>query len=96
MISGKQRAYLRAMANKLDPIFQIGKGGIGEEMAKSISDALEAKEIIKISVLDTSPDTPREAADVLSKYLACEVVSVIGKKIVLYRESREKKRIVLP
>ena len=95
MLNSKQRAYLRGLAMKLDPIFQIGKGGITEESATQISNALEARELIKVRVLDNSGYTAREAADELSELTASDVVVVIGTKFVLYRESEKKKRIEL-
>ncbi len=81
---------------KLDPIFQIGKGGISEESAFQISNALEARELIKVRVLDNSGYTAKEAAEELSELCAADVVTVIGTKFVLYRESEKKKRIELP
>ena len=97
MITSKQRAYLRSLANDLPAIMQIGKSGLGENMIKTFSDALEAKELIKLAVLENCEYTPREAADALSEALGAEVVGVIGKKIILYRRSEKKKnRIELP
>ncbi len=96
MLNSKQRAYLRGLAMKLDPIFQIGKGGIGDETAKQISNAIEARELIKISVLENSGYSAREAAEELSELVGCDVVTTIGSKFVLYRESEKKKRIELP
>ena len=95
MLTGKQRSELRSMANGLDPIFQIGKGGIGENTAEQIGLALQARELIKINVLETADVTAREAADALAKMLSAEVVQCIGRKFVLYRESEENKRIEL-
>lgn len=80
----------------LDPIFQVGKASISPELTTGISEALEARELIKISVLKNCLDDPREIASVLSERTHSEVVQVIGKKIVLYRESKEKKKIELP
>ena len=96
MLTSKQRAYLRSLSQNLDTIFQIGKGGITEESATQISNALEARELIKVRVLDNSGYTAREAADELSELTASDVVVVIGTKFVLYRESEKKKRIELP
>ncbi|OQB24098.1 MAG: RNA-binding protein YhbY [Firmicutes bacterium ADurb.Bin182] len=95
MITGKQRSRLRGMANALEPIFQIGKGGIGENLAEQVSLALEARELVKISVLDTADISAREAGDILAKRLGAEVVQSIGRKFVLYRKSKENQRIVL-
>ena len=76
MLNSKQRAYLRGLAMKLDPIFQIGKGGIGEETAKQISNALEARELIKARVLDNSGYSAKEAAEALAAYVWDRRVSV--------------------
>ncbi len=95
MITSKQRAYLRSLAQSLDTIFQIGKGGITEEMVKQIANALEARELIKLRVLDNSGYSSREAADVIADAIEAEVVSCVGTKFVLYKESKKKKRIEL-
>jgi RNA-binding protein len=75
---------------------QIGKGGITDNLVKTVSDALEARELVKLSVLESCELTPREASDVLCEALGAEGVSCIGRKIVLYRESKDKKTIQLP
>lgn len=95
MLTSKQRANLRSMANEMDPIMQVGKGGVGEELILSVGNALEARELIKMSVLDTAPVTAREAADTLAEACAADVVAVVGRRFVLYRESKKKKRIEL-
>jgi len=95
MLTSKQRAYLRSLANELSPIMQVGKGGISENLVKTVSDALEAREIIKMSVLDTADDTPRGTAEALAVATDADVVAVIGKKIVLYRPA-QKPVLVLP
>lgn len=95
MLTSKQRAALRSMAANLDTIFQIGKGGISEEICNQLSNALEARELIKLRVLENSGYTAREAADEISDSIGCDVVSCVGTKIVLYRESKKKKRIEL-
>lgn len=95
-MTSKQRAYLKGLAMTTDPIFQVGKASISPELTKSIGEALEARELIKISVLKNCMDDPREIAAVLAERTHAEVVQVIGKKIVLYRESKEKKKIELP
>ncbi|MBO5907491.1 MAG: ribosome assembly RNA-binding protein YhbY [Clostridia bacterium] len=95
MLTSKQRAYLRSLANKLDCIFQIGKGGIGEELCLQIGNALEARELIKARVLDNSGYTATEAAEAIAEEIGCEVVSCVGSKFVLYKESKKKKRIEL-
>lgn len=96
MITSKQRAYLRSLAQDMPAIMQIGKGGISENLLKTVYDALEARELIKLSVLDNCELTPREACDMLCDILEAEGVSVVGRKIVLYRESETKKTIELP
>ncbi len=95
-MTSKQRAYLRTMANSLDTIFQIGKGGIGENMCKQINDTLEARELIKLRVLENSDYTAKEAAAEIAETIGADVVQVIGTKFVLYKESKDKKRIILP
>ncbi len=95
MLTSKQRAYLRGLANPIDTIFQVGKGGVGDAMVKSISDALEARELIKLKVLDNSDYSAREAANEIAELVGADVVSVLGKKFVLYRESKENKTIIL-
>ena len=95
MLTSKQRAALRSMSNEMDAIMQVGKGGIGEELITSVNNALEARELIKMSALETAPVTSREAADILAQETGAEVVSVVGRKFVLYRESKKKKKIVL-
>lgn len=95
MLTSKQRAQLKAMAASMSPIFQIGKGGINENMCRQLDEALEARELIKISVLETSPVEAKEAAEELAEVLGADTVVVIGRKIVLYRESKENKQIVL-
>ena len=94
-LNSRQRAQLRSMANTMQPIFQVGKGGIGEEIIEQLSLALEARELIKLTVLETAPMSAREAAEALKAPLRAEVVQCIGGKVTLYRESRENKRIEL-
>lgn len=96
MLTSKQRAFLRSMSQKLDTIFQIGKGGISNEVCNQLSNALEARELIKVRVLENSGYTAREAAEEISKNISCDVVSCVGTKFVLYKESSKKKRIELP
>lgn len=94
-MTSKQRAYLRSLATTLDPIFQVGKSEINDNMTLQISNALEARELIKVHVLDNSPYTPREAAETLAEATDSQVVTVIGKKFVLYRRSEKKPKIDL-
>lgn len=95
MLTGKQRAFLRSMANNMEVIFQIGKNGIEDSLVKQIDDALEARELIKINVLENSGVTPREASDILCEKLGCEGIQAIGKKLVIYRRSKNKPKIQL-
>ncbi len=95
MLTGKQRAQLRALANSIDTIFQVGKGGINEQLIRQVDETLEARELIKLRVLETSPQSSREAADEIAKETGADVVQVIGSRFVLYRESKENKKIVL-
>ena len=95
MLTSKQRAYLRGLASNEDTIMQIGKGGISENLIKTVSDALEARELIKLKVLENSEESPRSAAEALAQATNSEVVTVIGTKLVLYRESENHKRIEL-
>lgn len=95
MLTSKQRARLRALANSLDTIFQVGKGGIEASLVKGVSDALEARELIKLRVLDNAAYSAREAADALAEATNADVVSVIGSRFVLYRPSENNKMIIL-
>lgn len=96
-MTSKQRAYLKGLAMNLDPIFQIGKSSVSPEMVAAVSEALEARELIKISVLQNCADDPKELAQILGERTKSQVVQVIGKKIVLYKEGKDqKKKIELP
>ena len=96
MLTGKQKRFLRSKAHHLDPIFQVGKGGVNENMIKQIGEALEARELFKISVLQNCEEDKQEVAEQLAKGTGAEIVQLIGNIIVLYKESAEKKTIVLP
>jgi len=97
MITSKQRAGLRKLANDLDTIYQIGKGGMGEEILKGISDALEARELIKLRTLDNCEYSSKEAANLIADAVGADVVSVVGSRFVLYKQSSKEKnrKIVL-
>ena len=96
-MTSKQRAYLKSLAMTMDPILQIGKASLTPENTASVAAALEARELIKINVLQNCMDDPEEIAQVLAERSKSQVVQVIGKKIVLYKEGKkEKKKIVLP
>ncbi len=96
MITTKQRAYLRGLANKCDTIVQIGKSGLADNLIKSVDDALEARELIKIGCLETSFLMPRDVAQELAQACNADIVQVIGSKIVLYRPAKKDPKIVLP
>ena len=96
MLTSKQRAYLRSLASNHDTIFQIGKCGVSEETVTQISNALEARELIKARVLENSGYTAKEAANEIAESIDCEVVSCVSSTFMLYKESKKKKRIVLP
>ena len=96
MITSKQRAYLRGLANDIPAIMQVGKGGVSENQLKTFSDALEARELIKLTVLDNSGASPREVLDALAEAFDAEAVAATGKKIVLYRASEKNPTIILP
>lgn len=97
-MTSKQRAYLKGLAMTMDPIFQIGKASVTPELTAAIGEALEARELIKISVLKNCLDDGRSIADVLAERTHSEVVQVIGKKIILYKPAKEekKRKITLP
>ena len=96
-MTSKQRAYLRSLASNIDAIIQIGKDGIGENLIIQVDGALKKRELIKISVLQNCEDDAREIAEVIAERTRSQVVQVIGKKIVLYKEGKDKnKKIELP
>lgn len=95
MLNSRQRAQLRAMANSYETIFQIGKGGITEAFIKQVDEALEARELIKLRTLDNSEFSSRTAADSIAEAVKADVVQVIGSKFILYRESKDNKKINL-
>lgn len=90
MFTSKQRSNLRSLAQNIQPITQVGKGGVSEKLIKSLSDALEARELIKISVLNNTGDDAKDIASELESRLNAQTVAVIGKKIILYRKSSRK------
>ena len=96
-MTSKQRAYLKSLAMKITPILQIGKSSVTPELISAVDEALEARELIKMHILQNCFDDPKEIAQVIAERTRSEVVQVIGKKIVLYKEGKkEKKKIVLP
>lgn len=96
MITGKQRSYLKGIANNIDPIFQLGKNGLTDNFVRQVDDALKAREIVKINVLKNSVLDPTEVGSQLAEALNAEFVQSIGRKFVLYRQSEDKPEIVLP
>ena len=97
-MTSKQRAYLKGLAMNLAPIFQIGKGSVTPELTAAVAEALEARELIKLTVLKNCMDDGNSIAQVLAERTRSEVVQVIGKKIVLYKQAKDekKRKIVLP
>ena len=95
MLTSKQRAYLRGLANDYDTILQIGKGGNSYTIIKQVDDALTAREMIKMRVLETCPLTSREAADEISQAVGADVVQVIGSKFILFRRNPQNPKIEL-
>ncbi len=95
-MNSKQRAYLGSLASTMNPIFQVGKGSITPEMISAINDAIEKRELIKISVLKNCIDDPKEIATVIAERTRSTVVKVIGKKIILYRPAKKNPKIKLP
>lgn len=96
MLTGKQKRYLRSMAHHLNPIFQVGKGGINDHLIRHIEEALEVRELIKVTVLNNSGEDRNEVGQQLAEGAGAELVQVIGKIVVLYKESRDHKTIELP
>ena len=97
-MTSKQRAYLKGLAMTMDPIFQIGKSSLTPELTAAVADALEASELIKMNILKNCVDDGNELEAVLAERTHAQVVQVIGKKIVLYKEAKDekKRKIVLP
>lgn len=95
MITTKQRAQLRALANPLEVILQVGKSGIIDTLIKQVDDALTARELIKIKVLENAPVNAREVAQELAEKTGADVVQVIGMKVSLYRRNNKDPKIVL-
>lgn len=96
MLTGKQKRYLRSLAHHLDPIFQVGKGGVNVNLIRHVQEALEARELIKVSILNNCTDDRHVIGEELAQGADADLVQVIGKTIVLYKESKESKEIKLP
>lgn len=95
-MNSKQRAFLRSLANNITSIFQVGKNGISENLIKQVDDALEARELIKLNVLETSPDDIEEVANSIAEKTNSTLVQIMGNKITLYRARKKDSKIVLP
>ena len=95
MLNSRQRAQLRGMANGFETIFQIGKAGINDQLIKAVDEALEARELIKLRILETSPTDVRTTAETIANAVKADVVQVIGSRFIIYRESKDNKTIKL-
>ena len=95
-MTSKQRAYLRKMSHELDPIFQIGKGGVTPELTKSVGEALEKRELVKLTILKNCIEDVREVAETIAGRTSSEVVMVMGRRFVLYKLSTNDPQIKLP
>ncbi len=95
-MNSKQRAYLKSLASDLDPILHVGKASLTPEVAEAVREAINKRELIKIAVLKNCDDDSKEIGRILAERTNSELVQVIGKKIVLYKESKDNKKIILP
>lgn len=95
-MTSKQRAYLKSLASTMDPLFQVGKASLTPELTQAVEEAFHNRELLKISVLKNCLDDPREIAEMVAGRTHSQVVQVIGKKIILYKESKDNKKIILP
>ena len=95
-MTSKQRAYLKGLAMNIEPVFQIGKSGLTPEVTEAVDEAFNTRELIKLAVLKNCVEDPREIAEMLGERTKSQVVQVIGKKNVLYKESNDHKKINLP
>ena len=95
-MTSKQRAYLRGLANSIDAIFQVGKGGISDVLLEQLNNAIEARELIKITVLETAPGSAKELAEEIAKGTNSVVVQTVGNKITLFRQKKKNSKIELP
>jgi RNA-binding protein len=95
-MTSKQRAYLKSLASKINPIFQVGKSSLTPEVTEAIGESFNNNELIKIAVLKNCADDPREIAQIVAERTHSQVVQVIGKRIVLYKPDKDKPKIVLP
>jgi RNA-binding protein len=95
-LSGKQKRFLRAIGSTLDPVVQIGKGGVIDSVVESAEQVLAVREIIKVRVLQNSPEEPKAAIAALARATGAELVQVIGRNGLLYKKNEEKPKIELP
>ena len=95
-MTSKQRAYLRGKANTIDAIFQVGKGGITDVLLKQLDDAIEARELIKVTILETAPGTSKELAEELANGSNSQVVQTVGNKVTLFRQKKKNSKFDLP
>ncbi len=95
-MTSKQRAYLRGLSNKIEAIFQVGKNGVNDNLIKQLDDALEARELIKITVLETAPESAKNLSFKIAERTNSFVVQVIGNKITLFRQKKKNSKIELP
>ena len=95
-MTSKERAYLRGLANTIDPIFQVGKGGISDVLIEQLNNAIEARELIKITVLETAPGNAKELANEIADSTNSEVVQTVGNKITLFRQNKKNSKIEFP
>ena len=95
-MTSKQRAYLKSLASNLEPVFQIGKASLTPEVTEAVLEAFNNRELIKVAVLKNCFDNPNAIAQTLAERTHSQVVQVIGKKIVLYKENKDNKKIILP
>lgn len=95
-MTSKQRAYLRSLANNIDAIFQVGKGGVSDVLLEQLNNAIEARELIKITVLETAPASAKELAEEIANGTNSVVVQTVGNKITLFRQKKKNSKIELP
>lgn len=95
-MTSKERAYLRGLANTIDAIFQVGKGGISDVLLEQLNNAIEARELIKITVLETAPGSAKELAEEIAKGTNSIVVQTVGNKITLFRQKKKNSKIEFP
>lgn len=96
MLTGKQKRFLRSKANTMRPIFQVGKAGVNDNMIEQINEALEKRELIKISILQNCMDDKETIADEIAAGTNGEIAQIIGNNMIVYKESTDNKTIILP